>query len=166
MLVCLGLGSLAVLQNTQLLCKRMCMCEYVICVRVHILLNMHACGCTMQNQTFETNLERDEVKSMWTLFLKPFLLLKYSLPNRDIAQTQEARSSIPTPPQYLKRCVTQLVVSFLCSLNIAAFSCFFVPYCLPTFLLSASSVSSQEHCRLGGTHCGYLWPPKIGTAVL
>lgn len=99
-------------------------------------------------------------------FLKPFLLLKYSLPNCDIAQTQEARSSIPTPPQYLKRCVTQLVVSFLCSLNIAAFSCFFVPYCLPTFLLSASSVSSQEHCRLGGTHCGYLWPPKIGTAVL
>lgn len=99
-------------------------------------------------------------------FLKPFLLLKYSLPNRDTAQTQEARSSIPAPPQYLKRCVTQLVVSFLCSLNIAAFSCFFVPYCLPTFLLSASSVSSQEHCRLGGTHCGYLWPPKIGTAVL
>lgn len=99
-------------------------------------------------------------------FFKPFLLLKYSLPNRGIAQTQEARSSIPAPPQYLKQCVTQPVVSFLGSLNIAAFSCFFVPYCLPTFLLSASSVSSQEHCRLGGTHCGYLWPPKIGTAVL
>lgn len=148
----------AVMQKNVWICN-MCTCPHTF---EHACLWMHDAEPNLWDQSGA----RWGQKYVDTIFFKPFLLLKYSLPNRDIAQTQEARSSIPAPPQYLKRCVTQLVVSFLCSLNIAAFSCFFVPYCLPTFLLSASSVSSQEHCRLGGTHCGYLWPPKIGTAVL
>lgn len=148
----------AVMQKNVWICN-MCTCPHTF---EHACLWMH----DAEPNLWDKPGARWGQKYVDTIFFKPFLLLKYSLPNRDIAQTQEARSSIPAPPQYLKRCVTQLVVSFLCSLNIAAFSCFFVPYCLPTFLLSASSVSSQEHCRLGGTHCGYLWPPKIGTAVL
>lgn len=84
-------------------------------------------------------------------FLKPFLLLKYSLPNRDIAQTQEARSSIPHTSTIFKavrdsaRSFFSLLLKYCCIqlLLCPILSSYFPPLCFLCILAGALQVGGD-----------------------